>query len=319
MTSIPIDFPYPATHNQIYPDLEGGDAGLDNGKIYQYDGVKEVWDVICDSEDGEDTGPGGSEDYLGRYGDTVGTSDNVTYHWRTQGLIFSSDLEVKFNLDNQLGLKIDKEQVYSELPFTVNEDFTVLGSGDVLLGPDSVNAFMATADHHAVSKKYLDSIGYVKKTGDVMTGSLTFDGGLTSSAIIFDPEENQIQEIRVKNNSSGSGQAGGLAISLQGNSNYNTFNIYGGSNSSEEFLNVSGRQGIFTFSTPVIINANNNPDPAYLEVKGTGGKIKATNNATVDTGILESSDADLKINVQNDLKISVNGDRTYLHQKSLIP
>ncbi len=68
MTSIPIDFPNPATHNQIYPDLENGDAELDNGKIYQYDGVKEVWDVICGG-DSVGGGSGGSGDFLGKYGD----------------------------------------------------------------------------------------------------------------------------------------------------------------------------------------------------------------------------------------------------------
>ena len=267
MTSIPIDFPENPDHNQLYPDLDDGDAGLDNGKIYQFDSVKGVWDVACigDSEDGGPGGPGGpdgSEDYLGRYGDNVTSDDNVTYHWKVDGLIFSSDLEVKFNLDDEPGLKIDKEQVYSELPFTVNGDFSVLGDGDVLLGPDSVNAFMATADHHAVSKKYLDSIGYVKKTGDVMFGSLTFYGAFSPDVVVFDPEENEIHKIRVRDSSSGN--AAGLGIVLEGNNNSNTFNIYGGSNASDQFLSVGGGEGIFTFSTPIVINANIATNPAYL-------------------------------------------------------
>ena len=171
MTSVPIDFPYPAQHNQIYPDIEDGDAELDNGKIYQYDSVKGVWDVACEGGSEGDTG-----DFLGRYGDSVETDDNVVYHWQTDGVIFSSDLEIKFNLDTQPGLKIDKETVYSELPFTVGvgevERFSVLDDGEVLLGPDSLRAFMATEDHHAVSKKYLDEEGYVRKSGDTMHGPL---------------------------------------------------------------------------------------------------------------------------------------------------
>ena len=42
MTSTPITFPKPADHNQLYPDYFVGDAALENGKVYQFDTVKEL-------------------------------------------------------------------------------------------------------------------------------------------------------------------------------------------------------------------------------------------------------------------------------------
>ena len=40
-----VQFPSPAADGQVYPDINNGDAALDNGRIYVYDGNKGVWNL----------------------------------------------------------------------------------------------------------------------------------------------------------------------------------------------------------------------------------------------------------------------------------
>ena len=40
-----VDFPSPAVDGQLYPDTAAGDAPLDNGRVYVFDGAAGIWNL----------------------------------------------------------------------------------------------------------------------------------------------------------------------------------------------------------------------------------------------------------------------------------
>ena len=45
-----ITFPSNPQDNDIYPDVENGDAPLENGRVYIYDATKKIWNIKDDDK-----------------------------------------------------------------------------------------------------------------------------------------------------------------------------------------------------------------------------------------------------------------------------
>ena len=180
--------------------------------------------------------------------------------------------------------------------------FGVLGNGVIVLGSDENDPFIPTRDHHAVSKYYADN-GFVKKEGDTINGTFNFDG--QSTPITFSPKENQRQIINIRNNT---GQTG-VDIRMLASTDSNKLRIMGGSSAGVDFLTVGGNNGVFTFRTPVRIDAENRTPAPYLEVTGSGGVLQISNGSKLKTPAIDALNSTLDLRVNNKNVVDVSEDK----------
>ncbi len=110
MSDHTINFPTPTVHGQLYPDFEADPTApsLQNDRVYEWNSLKQAWEVKCEGESGSGGGVGG--DFLGRYGDTVSTEDPVQYHFETllefkaDELLSMSGSDLEFKSSNDIGI-----------------------------------------------------------------------------------------------------------------------------------------------------------------------------------------------------------------------